>query len=53
MKIKTKKLILLYAPHILLWFILSKLDLSILYFVWGVVMTNWYISIMESSDIKC
>ena len=50
MKNKIKKIIVLYVTHILLWFILSKLDLSLLYFVWGVVMTNWYISIMESSN---
>lgn len=52
MKTKTKKLILLYTTHILLWVILSKLDLSLLYFIWGSIMTNWYISIIESSDIK-
>ena len=50
MTTKTKKLIILYATHILLWFILSKLDLSLLYFTWGVIMTNWYISIIASSD---
>lgn len=50
MKNKTKKLIILYITHILLWFILNKLDLSLLYFIWGVIMTNWYISIIEGVE---
>lgn len=50
MKNKTKKLILMYITHILLWFILSKVDLSLLYFTWGVIMTNWFICIVEKGD---
>ena len=45
---KIKDLILMYLVHFILWtFVLSKLNLSFLYFTWGVVMTNWYITIKE------
>ena len=43
-----KNLILMYSVHFILWmFVLSKLYLGLLYFVWGVVMTNWYIRIKD------
>ena len=48
---KTKDLILMYLVHFILWtFVLSKLNLGFLYFIWGVIMTNWYIRIMERND---
>lgn len=48
---KTIHLIILYSTHILLWnFVLSKLNLGLLYFTWGVIMTNWYIRIMLRND---
>lgn len=39
--------ILLYATHTFLWILLNKVDLPLLYFTWGVVVTNWYINIKE------
>ena len=43
-----KNLILMYSVHFILWtFVLSKLNLGFLYFIWGVVMTNWYINIKK------
>lgn len=51
MKSKTKKLILLYSVHLLLWvFILTKLNSGVLYYAWGTYMALKYNSILDEDD---
>ena len=51
MKSKTKKLILLFSVHILLWvFILTKLNSGVLYYAWGTYMTLKYKDILDEED---
>ena len=48
---KTKKLILLFSVHLFLWvFILTKLNLGILYYAWGTCMALIYNEILDEDD---
>lgn len=48
---KTRNLILLFMVHILVWvFVLSKLNLGLLYYFWGYLMALIYSSIIERND---
>lgn len=48
---KIRNLIILFIVHLLLWvFVLSKLNLGLLYYLWGYFMALIYSSIIERND---